>query len=131
MNYQLHDHMIDSIVLDNDKIIFSFPDGFYVSDDHGQEVTPLRKKLVFLIDRGCRKNVSVESFVFIRRKCYFGWKDIPFKKFVSLFKKGNMIIYDEYDSKSSNWKMIQLNTKSRWTNIEIFISDIEDVQCLE
>ena len=130
MNYQLHDYAIDSVILDNDKIIFSFPDGFYVTDDQGQEVHPLRKKLVFQIDR-YRKDISLESFIFIKRKCFWGWKYISFKKFSALFKKGNMLIYDEYDSKSSNWKMIQLNANSGWTNLDMFISDIKDIQCLE
>lgn len=130
MNYQLHDYTIDSVVLDNDKIVFSFPDGFYVTDDHGHEVKPIRKKLAFQIDRGYCKDLSLESFIFIRRKCFWGWKYISFKKFISLFKKGNMIIYDEYDSKSTNWKMIQLNANSGWTNIDMLISDIKDIQCL-
>jgi hypothetical protein len=42
-----------------------------------------------------------------------------------------MIVHDEYDSKSTNWKMIQINTAARRSNIELFIADIIDVECLE
>ena len=58
-----------------------------------------------------------------------GWKEISFKQFSSLFKKGNMVIYDEYDSKLTNWKMIQLNAGTSRSNIELFITDIIDVEC--
>ena len=42
-----------------------------------------------------------------------------------------MVIHDEYDSKLTNWKMIQLNACTRWSNIELFITDIIDIECLE
>ena len=42
-----------------------------------------------------------------------------------------MIIHDEYDSKSTNWKMIQLNSSTKRSNIELFITDIIDVECIE
>ena len=58
-----------------------------------------------------------------------GWKKISIKQFSSLFKKGNMVIYDEYDSKLTNWKMIQLNAGTSRSNIELFITDIIDVEC--
>jgi hypothetical protein len=60
-----------------------------------------------------------------------GWKDISFKQFISLFEKGNMVIHDEYDSKSTNWKMIQLTTSTSRSNIELFITDIIDIACYE
>lgn len=41
-----------------------------------------------------------------------------------------MIIHDEFDSKLDGRKMFQLNTGGRWSNIEIFIEDIIDVECL-
>ena len=126
MNYQLHDYAMDSVILDNDKIIFSFPNGFYVTDDNGVKLTPVRKKLVFKVDGD-----DPEQCLFIRRRGILGWRDISFKEFSGLFKKGNMLVYDEYDSKLTNWKMIQLNANTRWSNIEMFITEIEAVECME
>ena len=131
MHYVLHDYEIDSVTFEGDKIIFSFPHGFYVTDDNGQELEPPRRKLAFSIDRDGGINESLESFIYIRRRNRFGWKDITFKQFIALFKKGNMIIHDEYDSRYTNWKMIQLNAAVGWSNIELFITDIIDVECLE
>ena len=108
-----------------------FPKGFYVTDENGKELEPLRRKLVFTIDRGCCTDEPLESFISIRRRGRFSWNDISFKQFSALFKKGNMIIHDEYDSKLTNWKMIQLNAAARWSNIELFITDIIDIECLE
>ena len=133
LKYQLHDYAIDSFTLEKDSIILSFPNGFYVEDDAGNEITPLRHKLVFTIDRTCYAESSLESFIFIRRvnRHMNGWKDISFKKFLSLFNKGNMVIHDEYDSKLTNWKMLQLNASTSRSNIELFITDIIDVNCYE
>ena len=74
MKYQLHDCEIDAIVLENNRIIFSFPDGFYVTDENGQELAPLRNKLVFVIDK--ETNESLESYVSVRRikRGRRGWK---------------------------------------------------------
>lgn len=131
MKYQLHDCEIDAIVLENNRIIFSFPDGFYVTDENGQELALLRNKLVFVIDK--ETNESLESYVSVRRikRGRRGWKEISFKQFCSLFKKGNMVIHDEYDSKLTNWKMFQLNACTNWSNIELFITDILDIEFLE
>ena len=133
MNYQLQDYEVDSIILKKDRIIFSFPNGFYVEDDDGQELKPLRKKLAFLIDKGGCPNEPLESFLSIRRIVWGrkSWKEISLKQFAALFKKGNMVIHDEYDSKMTNWKMIQLNACTNWSNIELFITDIIDVECYE
>ena len=131
MQYQLHDYEIDSVTLEDDKIIFSFPDGFYVADDQGQEIKPRRKKLVFTIDRGLCTDASLESFIFIRKRGRFGWKDISFKQFTALFKKGNMIIYDEFDSKLGERKIIQLTPCVTGGNIELLMEDIVDIACLE
>ena len=131
MKYQLHDYEIDSIVLESNKIICSFPNGFYVVDENGQELRPPRKKLAFVIDKDSFPNESLESFIFIRRINWRrnGGKDISFKQFSSLFRKGNMVIHDEYDSKLTNWKMIQLNSSTNRSNIELFITDVIDVEC--
>ena len=131
MNYQLHDYEIDSVTFEGNKIIFSFPKGFYVKDPHGAEETPLKHKLIFTIDRGWCENEPVESFVYIRQRKRFGWKDISVKQFLALFRKGNMIVHDEYDSKLTNWKMLQLNANAKWSNIEMFVTDVENVQCQE
>ena len=130
MQYQLHDYEIDSILLDNDKIIFSFPNGFYAADENGKELKPLRKKLVFIIDKEGFPNQPLESFISIHRinRGRNGWKEISFKQFSSLFKKGNMVIHDEYDSKLTNWKIIQLNANTDRSNIELCITDIMDVE---
>lgn len=130
MKYELHDCEIDAVILEKDRIIFSFPNGFHVEDENGQT---LKKKLAFTIDRECCPNAPPESFLFIRRinRRMNGWKDISFREFTSLFKKGNMVIHDEYDSKMTNWKMIQLNASTRRSNIELFITDIADVECLD
>lgn len=132
MKYQLHDCEIDAIVLEDNNIIFSFPDGFYVADENGQELEPLRKKLVFVIDKSGFSDEPLESYISVRRinRKGNGWKEISFKRFTALFKKGNMFIHDEYDSKLTNWKMIQLNACTRCSNIELFITDIVDVVCL-
>ena len=133
MKYQLHDYEIDSFILEKDSIILSFPNGFYAEDDNGNEIKPLRHSLVFTVDRTCCPNETLESFVSIRRinHRYNGWRDISFKQFISLFKKGNMVIHDEYDSKLTNWKMFQLNASASRSNIELFITDIIDVACYE
>ena len=133
MKYQLHDSEIDSFILEKDSIILSFPNGFYAEDDSGNEIIPLRHKLVFTVDRTCCPDEPLESFIFIRRTNHRmnGWKDISFNQFVSLFKKGNMVIYDEYDSKLTNWKMLQLNACTSRSNIELFITDIIDIACYE
>lgn len=129
MNYQLHDYMIDSVILEENCIIFSFPDGFYATDDNGHEYVPIRRKLIFHIDSN---GYPLESFLEIRRITWPGiWKTITYKQFSTLFKKGNMVIHDEYDSKLTNWKIIQLNANSNWSNIELRISDIEDIVCCE
>lgn len=130
MEYELHDYEIDAVVLERDRIIFSFPKGFYVAGDQGRT---LPKKLAFVLDKECCPDESPESFIFIRRinRRRNGWKDITFKQFISLFKKGNMIIHDEYDSKLTNWKMIQLNACTACSNIELFITDILKVEILE
>lgn len=132
MKYELHDYEIDAVILEDDRIIFSFPNGFYAEDENGQELKPVRKKLAFTIDKECCPDASPESFLFIRRinRRMNGWKDISFREFTSLFKKGNMVIHDEYDSKMTNWKMIQLNADTRRSNIELFITDIIDIECL-
>ena len=131
MGYQLHDCEIDSIILEKNSIIFSLPNGFYVTDENGQKLEPLRTKIAFIVDRGQYPGEPLESFIFIRRINWGGkgWKDISFNQFISLFQKGNMIIYDEFDSKLTNRKMFQLNTCTRWSNIELFIEDIVDVVC--
>ena len=133
MKYQLHDYEIDSFVLEKDSIILTFPNGFYAEDDDGNEIRPLRRKLIFTIDQTCCPDEPLESFISIRRiNCRMnGWKDISFKHFLSLFKKGNMVIHDEYDSKLTNWKMLQLNANTSRSNIELFITDIIDVTCYE
>ena len=135
MEYQLHDCEIDAVILDNNKIIFSFPNGFYVVDENRQELRLLRKKLVFIIDidKDSFPNETLESNITIRRINWRmnGWKEISFKQFSSLFKKGNMVIHDEYDSKLTNWKMIQLNACTKCGNIEMFITDIKNVTCWE
>ena len=133
MTYQLHDCELDSVILENDKIIFSLPNGFYVADENGQPLKPPRKKLAFVIDKEGLSSTPLEEFIFIRRitRGRKGWKDISFRQFISLFKKGNMIIHDEYDSKQTNWKMIQLNAATNRSNIELFITDIADVVICE
>ena len=94
MKYQLHDYEIDSVVLDNNKIIFSFPNGFYVADENGLELKPLRKKLAFIIDKDGFPNESLESYIYIRKITRRNRrKDISFKQFTALFKKGNMVIH--------------------------------------
>lgn len=133
MKYQLHDCEIDSFILEKDSIILSFPTGFYVEDDNGSEMQPLRHKLVFTVDRTCCPDEPLESFIFIRRvnRRRNGWKDISFEQFVSLFQKGHMVIHDEYESKLTNWRMLQLNACATRSNIELFITDIIDIACYE
>lgn len=129
MNYQLHDYLIDSVILEDNRIIFSFPDGFYVTDENGQEIIPARKKLIFHIDTN---GFPLEFCISIRRISWGGiWRTITFKQFTTLFKKGNMVIHDEYDSKLTNWKIIQLNACTKWSNIELRITDIEAIDCCE
>lgn len=130
MQYQLHDYEVDSITFEDNKIIFSFPNGFYVTDDNGQEIMPPRKKLVFTVDRDNFPNDPVESFVTFRRinRRMNGWKEISFKQFSSLFKYGNMDIHDEYDSKLTNWKIIQMNANTKRSNIELHITDIINIE---
>ena len=37
----------------------------------------------------------------------------------------------QYDSKLTNWKIIQLNANTKRSNIELFITDIIDIACYE
>lgn len=129
MKYNLHDYAIDGVSLEKDRIVFHFPDGFYIADGDGQELKPLRKKLAFLLDTENWPGDSAESFLSIRRRTRGGrgWKDISFRQFQRLFQKGNMVIHDEYDSKLTNWKMLQIHTSAKWNAIEMFITDILDV----
>ena len=91
MKYQLHDCEIDAIVLENNRIIFSFPDGFYVTDENGQELAPLRNKLVFVIDK--ETNESLESYVSVRRikRGRRGWKEISFM--IDIVKKSKRAVF--------------------------------------
>ena len=130
MTYELHDYELDAIILDGDQIIFSFPKGFYAEDDHGQPRHPMPTKLVLTIDKGCCTDIPLDSFLEIQKRCRWGWKEISFKQFTKLFKKGNMLVYDEYDSKLTNWKIFQINANTRWSNIELLITDVEDIACL-
>ena len=131
MHYQIHDYEIDSLIVENDRIILSFPKGFYAEDENGQALKPLRKKLVFIIDKDNFPDDPPESFLSIRRinRRRNGWKEISLKKFSSLFKKGNMVIHDQYDSRMTNWKMLQLNTATSRSNIEIMMTDVIAVEC--
>lgn len=131
MNYQLHDYELDSVYFEDGAIVFSFPKGFYVTDENGQELKPRRTKLAFILDRSCCPNEPLESFIFIRRinRRRNGWKDLSFKRFAALFRKGNMIVHDEFDSKLTNRKIIELNACTSWSNIELTIVDIIDVVC--
>lgn len=133
MKYMLHDYEIDSVILEKDSIVLSFPTGFFAEDDNGNEILPRRHKLVFTVDRTICPDEPLEFFVFIRQINHRrnGWKDISFNKFVSLFEKGHMVIYDEYDSKLTNSKMLQLNACTKRSNIELFITDIIDIACYE
>lgn len=129
MNYILHDYEIDSVVVENESIIFSFPKGFYVEDESGHDVQPLKKKLVFYLDVD---GFHPQSCLTIRRITWNRrWKEISFDQFAALFKKGNMIIHDEYDSKYTNWKILQLNSCTRCSNIEMVITDIVGIACLD
>ena len=110
MNYQLHDSQIDAVLLEGDRIIFSFPNGFYAVDDSGQKLKPLPRKLVFTIEKYA-PDEPLESHIFIRR-------------ITALLRKGNMIIHDEYDSKYTNWKILKLNACTKRPNIELHITDI-------
>ena len=125
MNYQLHDSQIDAVLLEGDRIIFSFPNGFYAVDDSGQELKPLPRKLVFTIEKYA-PDEPLESHIFIRRITGSGngWRDISFQQFTALLHKGNMIIHDEYDSKFTNWKILKLNACTKRPNIELHITDI-------
>ena len=130
MKYELHDYELDAIILDGDQIIFSFPKGFYAEDDQGQPRHPLPTKLVLTIDKGWCTDSPLDSFLEIQKRCRWGWKEISFKQFTKLFKKGSMRVYDEYDSKLTNWKIFQINANTRWSNIELLITDVEDIACL-
>ena len=132
VKYNLHDCDIDAVTLNGNQIVFSFPDGYYAEDDNCQEIKSLRRKLVFTIGQ-YQPDESLDAYIEIRRisRNFKRWREISFKEFTALFKKGNMTIHDEYDSKLTNWKMIQLNADSRSSNIELWITDIIDVQCIE
>ncbi len=125
MKYQLHDYEIDSISLEEDRIIFSFPQGFYAQDEKGKEIQPLPKKLIFHIEKDSPQE-PLEAYLHIRKHNYFGKrrKDISFQQFTALFKKGNMCIYDEYVSKFTNARMLQISA-SAW--IEMYIDNIGEI----
>lgn len=129
MYYELHDYEIDSVILEDERIIFSFPNGFYVEDENGQPIEPPKKKLVFYLDVD---GYHEESCIFIHRITWNRrWKEISFDQFAALFKKGNMIIHDEYDSKYTNWKILQMNACTRCSNIEMVITDVVGIECLD
>ena len=121
MTYQLHDYELDSVVLEEERIVFSFPKGFYIPDQDGQQAKPIRRRLVFSLGKdGC---------VFVRKtnKRRTKWKYISFEEFAALLKKGTFLVSDEYDSKLHGGKMIQLYGDA---NLELFIEGITNVACI-
>ena len=72
----------------------------------------------------------------VQVRCQYGrnfgrfWRLSEYPKDVDSFDF-ELVIYDEYDSKLTNWKMIQLNTSTSRSNIELFITDIIDIACYE
>lgn len=132
MKYNVHDYIIDAITLEGDSIIFSFPEGFHVANENGQELEPQRKKLVMTVDRTNWVNGGkwpLESFISVRMsRNGQTWKKVPFKKLSGLLRKSVLIVWNEYEGYWSQ-KMLQMRSRSG-IDVEMFIENIESVDYL-
>ena len=65
MKYELHDSQINDILIDGNKIVLSFSEGFWELDTNGKESSQKQNsKIIFNIDN--EFSVPIEDFISIR-----------------------------------------------------------------
>ena len=127
MKYQLHDSQINRIEFGEDTITFTFSQGFWTTDEHGQMTEQLENcKTVFEIDRN---DVPIEDFIAIRVSKKGGaYKTISLEKFMGLLKKSPFDVYLEYNCDFASGKMFQMHSNHLRVSAEIFIEEIKNVE---
>jgi hypothetical protein len=128
MKYELHDSQINNILIDENKIVLSFSEGFWELDTNGKEFSQKQNsKIIFNIDN--EFSVPIEDFISIRiskRKNVF--KPISLRDFKKLIKKSPFDVYMEYNCVFSSRKFLQLYSNKIRAFVEIFIEDIKSVE---
>ena len=108
MKYELHDSQINDILIDGNKIVLSFSEGFWELDTNGKESSQKQNsKIIFNIDN--EFSVPIEDFISIRiskRKNVF--KPLSLRDFKKLIKKSPFDVYMEYNCVFSSRKFLQL-----------------------
>lgn len=128
MKYELHDSQINNILIDENKIVLSFSEGFWELDTNGKEASQKQNsKIIFNIDN--EFSVPIEDFISIRiskRKNVF--KPLSLRDFKKLIKKSPFDVYMEYNCVFSSRKFLQLYSNKIRALVEIFIEDIKSVE---
>ena len=128
MKYELHDSQINDILIDGNKIVLSFSEGFWELDTNGKESSQKQNsKIIFNIDN--EFSVPIEDFISIRiskRKNVF--KPLSLRDFKKLIKKSPFDVYMEYNCVFSSRKFLQLHSNKIRALVEIFIEDIKSVE---
>ena len=128
MKYQLHDSQINGLSIFDNKITFSFSQGFWETDENGKEIMQLQNcKLIFNVkNNGC---IPTEEFISVRiskKKNVF--KSVCLSKFLGLLQKSPFDVDMEYDCLFSNRKMLQMYSNALKMRAEIFIEEIENIE---
>ena len=128
MKYELHDSQINDILIDENKIVLYFSEGFWELDTNGKESSQKQNsKIIFNIDN--EFSVPIEDFISIRiskRKNVF--KPLSLRDFKKLIKKSPFDVYMEYNCVFSSSKFLQLYSNKIRALVEIFIEDIKSVE---
>ena len=126
--YELHDSQINDILIDGNKIVLSFSEGFWELDTNGKESSQKQNsKIIFNIDN--EFSVPIEYFISIRiskRKKVF--KPLSLRDFKKLIKKSPFDVNMEYNCLFSSSKFLQLYSNKIGALVEIFIEFIESVE---
>ena len=128
MKYELHDSQISDILIDKNKIVLSFSEGFWELGTNGKESSQKQNsKIIFNIDN--EFSVPIEDFISIRiskRKNVF--KPLSLRDFKKLIKKSPFDVDMEYNCDFSSRKFLQLYSNKIRALVEIFIEDIKSVE---
>ena len=128
MKYELHDSQINDILIDENKIVLSFSEGFWELDTNGKESSQKQNaKIIFNIDN--EFSVPIEYFISIRiskRKNVF--KPLSLRNLKKLIKKSPFDVHMEYNCVFSSRKFLQLYSNKIRALVEIFIEDIKSVE---
>ena len=127
MRYQLHDSQVDGLIMEENRILFTFSQGFWKTDENGKQVEQMHNcQLVFYIEKG---DALMEDCIFVRlSKKGKTYKTVALRTFIGLLRKSAFDVDMEYDCAFSNRKMLQLYSNSLQTRVEIFIEEIQKVE---